>query len=132
MAQSFPLDRLRGLLGIVVILGVAVLLSENRRAISRRVVFWGLALQWGFAVLVLRGTWGPYVLEKAGNFVKGVLDTALVGSNFVFGDDLVDPNPPVGFVFAFRVLPTVIFVAALFAVLYHLGVMQWIVRGFAW
>jgi CNT family concentrative nucleoside transporter len=54
-----------------------------------------------------------------------------VGSKFVFGEKLVAPDGPVGFVFAFRVLPTVIFVAAFFAVLYHLGVMQWIVRGFA-
>ena len=63
--------------------------------------------------------------------VKGVLDCALEGAEFVFGTKLVDPEGPAGFVFAFRVLPTVIFVAALFAVLYHLGLMQWIVRGFA-
>ena len=64
--------------------------------------------------------------------MKGVLDTAYVGSEFVFGAKLAAADGPAGFVFAFRVLPTVIFVAALFAVLYHLGVMQWVVRGFAW
>lgn len=124
-------DRLRGLLGIVVILGVVFTLSTNRRAISRRVLFWGLALQWAFAFLVLYLPPGAVVLSKVGDFVKGVLDSALVGSQFVFGEKLVAPDGPVGFVFAFRVLPTVIFVAAFFAVLYHLGVMQWIVRGFA-
>jgi len=132
MSAASILEHYRGLLGIVAILGLAWLLSENRRAISRRVIFWGLALQWGFALLVLRGRWGPLALEKAGEFVKGVLDTAIVGSEFVFGSKLVAADGPVGFVFAFRVLPTVIFVAALFAILYHIGVMQWVVRGFAW
>ncbi len=126
------LDRFRGLLGIAAILGVAYLLSENRRKISRRVLFWGLALQWGFALLVLKVPAGAAVLERAGEAIKAVLDQALVGSEFVFGPRLVAPDGPAGFVFAFRVLPTVIFVAALFAVLYHLGLMQWIVRGFAW
>ncbi len=129
---SIPLtQRLRGLLGIVVILGLVIALSTNRRAISKRVIFWGLALQWGFAFLVLYVPQGAVVLSHAGNFIKGILDSALEGSKFVFGEKLVAPDGPVGFVFAFRVLPTVIFVAAFFAVLYHLGVMQWIVRGFA-
>jgi concentrative nucleoside transporter, CNT family len=132
MSSLLNLARFRGFLGMFAIFGLACLLSENRRAISRRVFFWGFALQWAFAALVLRGTWGPWALERAGEFVKGVLDTAIVGSEFVFGPKLVAPDGPAGFVFAFRVLPTVIFVAALFAVLYHLGVMQWIVRGFAW
>jgi CNT family concentrative nucleoside transporter len=129
---STPLtQRLRGLLGIVVILGLVIALSTNRRAISKRVIFWGLALQWGFAFLVLYVPQGSVALSHAGNFIKGILDSALEGSKFVFGEKLVAPDGPVGFVFAFRVLPTVIFVAAFFAVLYHLGVMQWIVRGFA-
>ena len=63
--------------------------------------------------------------------VEKILDCALDGAGFVFGKVLINPKGPAEFVFAFRVLPTVIFVAALFAVLYHLGVMQWIVRGFA-
>jgi CNT family concentrative nucleoside transporter len=125
------LDRFRGLVGIVAILGVAYVLSVDRRAISRRVLCWGLLLQWAFALLVLRVPAGAQVLRGAGDAVKRVLDCALEGAGFVFGKSLIDPEGPAGFVFAFRVLPTVIFVAALFAVLYHLGVMQWIVRGFA-
>jgi CNT family concentrative nucleoside transporter len=124
-------ERLRGLIGIVVILGVAWLASVNRRAIAPRVLLWGLGLQWAFALLVLRVPAGERVLRRAGDGVKGVLDCALKGAEFVFGSKLVDPEGPAAFVFAFRVLPTVIFVAALFAVLYHLGLMQWIVRGFA-
>lgn len=121
-------DRARGFLGILAILGTAVFLSENRRAISRRVVFWGLLLQWAFAILVLRVPAGIHVMRAAGDAVQSVLDCALEGARMVFGAGLTDDKGPAGFVFAFRLLPTVIFVAALFAVLYHLGVMQWIVR----
>jgi CNT family concentrative nucleoside transporter len=124
-------DRLRGFVGMIAILAVAVFLSDNRRAISRRVVFWGLALQWGLGIFVLRVPAGAELFAKAGTVVTSILDCALRGAAFVFGDNAVNPDGPLGFVFAFRVLPTVIFVAALFAVLYHLGVMQWIVRGFA-
>jgi concentrative nucleoside transporter, CNT family len=124
-------DRLRGFFGMLFILGVAVFLSDNRRAISGRVIFWGLVLQWTFALLVLRVPAGVEILKHAGTGVESVLACALEGAEFVFGKPLVDPKGPAAFVFAFRVLPTVIFVAALFAVLYHIGVMQWVVRGFA-
>jgi CNT family concentrative nucleoside transporter len=124
-------DRIRSVFGMLALLGVAVFLSDNRRAISGRVVFWGLALQWGFGLFVLRVPAGVNLLRKAGDAITSILDSAIEGARFVFGDALVSVNGPVGFVFAFRVLPTVIFVAALFAVLYHLGIMQWIVRGFA-
>lgn len=129
---SLPfLEQYRGLLGIVAILGLVVVLSDNRKAISLRVVFWGLTLQWAFALVVLKLDAGKLVLTKAGTVVEAVLGCALEGASFVFGSKLTDPSGPWGFIFGFRVLPTVIFVAALFAVLYHLGVMQWIVRGFA-
>ncbi len=124
-------DRIRGLFGMFAILGVAAFLSDNRRAISMRVVFWGLLLQWGFALLVLRVPAGVELLRWSGESVELILGCALEGSRFVFGKALIDPKGPALFVFAFRVLPTVIFVAALFAVLYHIGVMQWIVRVFA-
>ncbi|MFO0960720.1 MAG: NupC/NupG family nucleoside CNT transporter [Isosphaeraceae bacterium] len=127
-----PGERYRGLLGIAAILGVALLLSENRRRISPRVVLWGLALQWGFAMLVLRWPAGQEALKTSAEFIKGVLASADEGAAFVFGKDLVDPGGPVGFVFAFRVLPTIIFVSALFAVLYYLRLMQPIVHVLAW
>ncbi len=126
-------DRLRGFVGMFAILAVAVFLSDNRRAISRRVVFWGLALQWGLAdPRVARAGRRAGSSPRPGTSVESILNCALAGARFVFGDGPGRcPKGPVGFVFAFRVLPTVIFVAALFAVLYHLGVMQWVVRGFA-
>jgi CNT family concentrative nucleoside transporter len=91
-----------------------------------------LALQWVFALLVLRVPAGVRLFRALGDGVETVLGCALAGAQFVFGAALVDRNGPAQFVFAFRVLPTVIFVAALFAVLYHLGVMQRIVRVLAW
>jgi CNT family concentrative nucleoside transporter len=124
-------DRARGLLGMAAILAAACFLSENPRLISRKVVFWGLGLQWVFAVLVLRVPAGVRVLRNVAHAVEAMLDCALAGASFVFGPKLVDADGPAGAVFAVRVLPTVIFVAALFAVLYHVGLMQRIVRLFA-
>ena len=126
------LDRFRGLLGVVAILGIVIALSENRRAISVRMVIGGLAMQTLLGFLLLRFEAGRTALDLAGRWVETVLACAEQGARFVFGDRLVDPGGPAGFVFAFRVLPTIVFAAALFAVLYHLGVMQLVVRAFAW
>jgi CNT family concentrative nucleoside transporter len=126
------IDRFRGLLGMLVILGAGWLWSENRRAISPRMVIGGLLMQWGCGFLLLRFEAGRTLLDWASGWVEAVLACSTEGARFLFGDRLVDAGGPVGFVFAFRVLPTIIFVAALFAVLYHLGVMQVVVRSFAW
>ncbi|CAN5635024.1 nucleoside transporter [soil metagenome] len=124
--------RLQSGFGAVLILALAVLLSERRQAISRRVVVLGLAMQLGLAVVLIQVPLGRRVLAALSSMVVAVLDCALAGSSFVFGPELTRPDGPAGFVFAFRVLPTVIFVAALFAVLYQLGIMQRVVRAFAW
>lgn len=126
------LDRFRGLLGVLAILAVTFSLSENRRAISARMVVGGLLMQTVLGFLLLRFEAGRAALDAAGRWVETVLACAEQGARFVFGDRLVDPAGPAGFVFAFRVLPTIVFAAALFAVLYHLGVMQFVVRLFAW
>jgi CNT family concentrative nucleoside transporter len=126
------LDRFRGLLGVAAILGVAWLCSEDRRRISPRMVLGGLAMQVVFGLVLLKSATGRAVLAAAARWVDTVLACTDAGSRFVFGDKLVDPAGPAGFVFAFRVLPTIVFVAALFAVLYHLGIMQQVVRAFAW
>lgn len=126
------LGRWQGLLGILAILGVAWACSERRQAISTRMVLGGLALQTIFGAVLLRFEAGRLALDVASGWVEVVLACATEGARFVFGETLVDPAGPVGFVFAFRVLPTIIFVAALFAVLYHLGIMQLVVRGVAW
>ncbi len=125
-----PLARFTGLLGVLVLLGVAYALSTDRRAIRWRTVAWGLGLQIFFAFLVLKWTLGQQVLRVGAGGVTSLLAHSVDGSSMVFGK-LGDPASPLQ-TLAFAVLPTIIFVSALFAMLYHLGVMQWVIRGFAW
>ncbi len=121
------MGRFTGLLGILTMLALAYIFSTNRRAIKGKTVAWGLGLQLAFAVFVLKVEIGRRVFQKAGDAVNRLLSYAFAGSEFVFGD-LGKPGSHLGFYFAFQVLPTVIFIAAFFAVLYHYGVMQFIVR----
>ena len=123
--------RLTGLIGIVSIVGLAYLFSTNRKAVRLRTIAWGLGLQLLFAVIVLRWTFGQRIMSAAGDGVSKLLGYSAAGAEFVFGA-LGKPAPPVGFVFAFQVLPTIIFISAFFALLYYLGVMQVIIRFFAW
>lgn len=112
-------------------LAVAYGLSTNRKAIRLKTVGWGLGLQIAFAIFVLRIDLGRNLFQKAGDAVNRLLSYAFAGSQFVFGD-LGKQGSHWGFVFAFQVLPTVIFICALFAVLYHIGVMQLVIRAAAW
>ena len=138
-AGTVPLgQRLVGLLGIAVMLLIAWLISYDRRRTPWRLVGAGLALQGLFGVLVLKTAPGRWFFEKVGQLVNRILDFVVEGARFAFGY-LVDFAPPAGIppgaglpVFAFRVLPTIIFVSSLMSVLYYLGVMQWIVKGIAW
>ena len=123
--------RLTGLIGIVGILGLAYLFSTDRKAIRLRTILWGLGLQLFFALLVLRWTFGQRFMTAAGNGVTKLLSYSSAGSEFVFGS-LGKNVAPVGFVFAFQVLPTIIFISAFFALLYYVGIMQLIIRFFAW
>jgi CNT family concentrative nucleoside transporter len=125
------MGRLAGLLGIAAILGVAYILSTDRKAIRLKTVAWGIGLQITFAIFVLRFEAGRWLFQKAGDAVNKLLSFAVVGSEFVFGT--IGRNQlPMGFSFAFQVLPTIIFIAALFALLYHIGVMQLLIRAAAW
>lgn len=123
--------RFQGLAGVAAILVLAWVISERRRAISLRMVLGGFALQCGLGLVLLRSETGRRVLDAAAAWVNAVLACAREGAAFLFGDKLVASDGPAGFVFAFQVLPTIVFVAALFAVLYHLGVMQLVIRGVA-
>lgn len=114
---------LTGLAGMAALLACAWALSENRRAINWRTVLGALALQSGFAALVLYSSVGQNVLGSVSNGVAGLLSFADVGIGFLFGD--LASN---GFIFAVRVLPLVIFVSALISLLYYLGVMQWVIK----
>ena len=125
------MGRFTGVLGIVTILGLAYLFSTSRRSIRLKTVAWGLGLQLALGLFVLRVKSGEWLFQELGNGAKKLLDFSYVGSSFVFGD-LGTNHSSLGLIFAFQVLPTIIFIAAFFAVLYHLGVMQIIIRGAAW
>src|SRR6266487_469625 len=129
-ASRTAAQRLTGVLGIAFILGLGIALSRNRRAISRRVVAWGLGLQLVFAIFVLRVPFGQRIFSALGEIVKQILSFSYAGSAFVFGE-IGKQQSSLGVVFAFQVLPAIIFVSALFAILYYLGVMQLVVRAFA-
>jgi CNT family concentrative nucleoside transporter len=124
------MSHLTGVLGLITLLGLAFLLSRNRRAIRVRTVFLGLTLQFAFALFVLRFTFGRNLLAWAGDAVDRLLSYSFAGSQFVFGE-LGKKGGQLGFFFAFQVLPTIIFISAFFAVLYHYGIMQFIIRQFA-
>ncbi|WP_114211030.1 NupC/NupG family nucleoside CNT transporter [Acidisarcina polymorpha] len=123
--------RFTGILGLLTMLLLAWLFSSNRRAIRWRTVLWGLGLQFVFAILVLRFTVGQRILAAAGDLVTGMLNNAFAGSQLVFGE-LGKQHSTFGPIIAFQVLPTIIFISALFAVLYHLGIMQIVIKAFAW
>jgi CNT family concentrative nucleoside transporter len=122
--------RMVGVFGIAAILGIGMLLSSNRKAISWRVVAWGVGLQAVFAVFVLRVPVGQRIFQALGRFVTAILSFSYVGSSFVFGE-IGKQHSSLGVIFAFQVLPAIIFVSALFAIMYYLGIMQLVVRGFA-
>ncbi len=121
------MQRFTGLLGIAAVLLLCWLFSSNRKAIQPRVLYWGLGLQFGFAYLVLRTPIAEW-FKAMSSVVNHLLDYASEGSKFVFGDKLGAQSDQFGVVFAFQVLPIVIFIASLFAILYYLGIMPFFVR----
>lgn len=145
------LERLRGLLGLLLLGGIAWGLSLNRKAIPWRVVIWGLSLQFLFALFILKTPVGAGLFAQLNSLVVSLLDFTVDGARFLFGD-LVFNTVPVGTgepgmvpmtetpgtvartgaFFAFNVLPTIIFFSSLMSVLYHIGFMQLLVRGVAW
>jgi CNT family concentrative nucleoside transporter len=142
--------RIRAAVGLCLLVALAWSLSTHRRHVSWRLVTWGIGLQIAFALVVLRTPAGVAFFDWMNGLVNAVLGYAEVGGRFVFGE-LVSDNVPVGTLdaerrftaspgvvartgafFAFRIFPNIIFVASLMTVLYHLGVMQRVVRTVAW
>jgi concentrative nucleoside transporter, CNT family len=122
--------RLTGVLGILAILLFCFLFSTDRKAIRPRTILVGLTLQFVFAVLVLRVSFGVRVMTAAGDAVDKLLSYSFAGSQFVFGEFGAKMSK-FGVVFAFQVLPIIIFIAAFFAILYYYGVMQFIIKQLA-
>jgi concentrative nucleoside transporter, CNT family len=125
------MGRFVGLLGMAVILGLAYIFSTDRKAIRLKTVAWGLGLQVVLGLFVLRVHSGQFLFQVLGDGAKHLLDFSYVGSAFIFGE-IGKADSSLGLIFAFQVLPTIIFIAAFFAVLYHLGIMQIIIRAAAW
>jgi concentrative nucleoside transporter, CNT family len=134
---------LRGILGLCLILGIAILFSNNRRRISWRLVSMGISLQVVFAVFILYSDklkswfaplgWPKALVSWLGGVVVSLLNFTAEGSKFVFGRLAANSGPDsLGTFFAFQVLPTIIFVATLTSVLYYLGILQAVVKGMAW
>ncbi len=120
--------RLMGLAGLAVLLGIAFLLSNHRRDVKLRILVWGFGLQMGLALLILRTTPGRWFFDRLGDVIKRLLAFAVEGATFVFGPLA---GESLGVIFAFRVLPTIIFVSSLFSILYYLGILQRVVLAMA-
>jgi len=125
------LQRFTGVLGILAVLLAAWLFSTDRRRIRWRTVVWGLSLQLLFAFFVLRFDFGQRAMFWAGGVVTKMLSATAAGTAVLFGK-LGTPDTSLGSIFAFQVLPTIIFISAFFAVMYHIGLMQIIIRALAW
>jgi CNT family concentrative nucleoside transporter len=131
-SQGFSFNSLwRGVLGMVTLLFIAFLFSSNRKAISWRTVGIGLALQLVIAVGVLKVAFIQKIFEGIGKLFINILDFTKAGSKFLFEGLVVDMDT-FGFIFAFQVLPTILFFSALTSVLFYLGIIQKVVRAFGW
>ena len=119
-------NQLIPIVGLAVLMALAWLIGDRNRRISYRVVVGGLLLQFGLALFILKTGVGVSIFTGIGSFAAGLLGFVESGSAFVFGDDAAHHF------FAFRVLPTIIFISALMAMLYHLGILQRVIAGFAW
>jgi concentrative nucleoside transporter, CNT family len=119
-----------GVIGLVAIVLAAFLFSTKRSAIQKRIVIWGIVLQFAFAFLVLKTALGR-AFYGVSLFVNAMLNYTSAGASFVFGDKLGLKNDQFGVIFAFQVLPIVIFICSVFAILYYLGIMQVFVKGMA-
>lgn len=123
------MDKLIGVIGLFVLVFIAYLLSDNKKKIDWKLVGTGIVMQLVFALLILKFPPGQKAFQYASNLITKLLDFTKEGTGFLFGD-LLNVNS-FGFIFALQVLPTIIFFSALMSVLYHVGVMQPIIKGMA-
>ena len=123
---------LKGVIGILFLLGIAYLLSTHKKAIRWKTILIGLTFQFILAFGVLRVEWVKSFFNVLGGFFTAVLEFTESGSAFLFGNLINVTEPAIGYVFAFQILPTIVFFSALTSILYYLGVVQKIVSGLAW
>jgi CNT family concentrative nucleoside transporter len=120
------MERVISALGLIVFLGISYAFSIRRHAVRWRTVAWGLGLEFILALLILKTSSGLIVFKSLGDIVSNFLAFSDVGAKFVFGDNYKEH------LFAFQVLPTIIFFSAFISVLYHYGILQWVVNALAW
>ena len=123
-------ERVVSLVGLLVMVGIAYLLSDSKEKVNKKTILTGIGLQLLFGFLILKTPWGKSSFEWIKQFFVQILDFTNAGSDFVFGG--LKDFQKVGFVFATFVLPTIIFMSALMSVLYHIGLMQILIKGVAW
>lgn len=124
------LEKLISVAGLIVFLAIGLALCTEKKHINWRLIAWGLGLQFVFAFLILKTYPGLVAFDAARAAMTSLLDFSDIGSRFFFGNLVSDPN--IGAIFAFKVLPVIIFVSSLMGVLYHLGIIQVVVRAMAW
>ena len=130
---SFSVNSLwKGILGMLFLVGVAFVFSSNRKAINWKMVGIGLGLQTVLAIGILKVSFIQKGFSLVGQVFVNILDYTLVGSKFLLGNLLDLNNPSIGYIFAFQILPTIIFFSALTSVLFYLGIIQKVVKGLAW
>lgn len=129
--MSFANDLFRCILGMTVMLGVCYLFSRNRKAINWRLVGIGVGMQFVLAVLILKVPGVSIIFDYIATGFRKTLEFTAAGSQFLFGS-IVNDMDSFGYIFAFQVLPTVVFFSALSAILYYLGILQKVVYGLAW
>lgn len=122
----------RGVLGMAVLIFISFLFSSNRKAINWKTVGIGLGIQLILAIGILKVSFVQMVFDLLGKFFNEILNFTLIGSTFIFGNLLNLDDPSIGYVFAFQILPTIIFFSALTSVLYYFGIIQKVVKGLAW
>ena len=123
------LNLLQGLVGITVLIAIAALFSSDRKKIDYKLVIIGVLMQFVFAFFVLKISFGRWLFQSISAGIVTLLGFTRQGAEFVFGPLASTTNAKsLGFIFAFQALTTIIFFASLMAVLYHLGIMQWIVK----
>ncbi len=131
--QNFSLNSLwRGILGMLVLLGIAVVFSSNRKAINWKTAAIGLGIQLLLAIGILKVPFIRDIFSLLGKIFNEILNYTVAGSQFLLGNLLNLDNPNIGYIFAFQILPTIIFFSALTSVLFYLGIIQKVVKGLAW
>jgi CNT family concentrative nucleoside transporter len=131
--EGFSINSLwRGILGMLALIFISYIFSANRKAINWKTAGIGLSLQLVLAIGILKVPAIQWFFNKLGQFFNEILKYTMAGSEFIFGGLLNLDNPNIGYIFAFQILPTIIFFSALTSVLYYLGIIQKIVKGLAW